>query len=140
MENQKEFNEKLDKIRNTAIIEVNHCWGLKSAGYSGVIITENREMYSYQYYHSIPKELEGKNVTFITKSKELNIDEYNKMIQFIENEIINKYFCDVSIHDAGFNVIVNYNGTRKIIKNNKGVNDNLMIYDKAKQLIDELLK
>ena len=140
MENQKEFNEKLDKIRDNAIIEVSKWWGLRTPGCSGTLITKNKEVYLYQYYHIIPKELEDKNTNFILKNKELNINEYNKVIKFIENEIVNKEFHDETIFDAGYNVTVNYNGTKKRIINNKGEGDNLKIYDKAQQLVDELLK
>lgn len=140
MEDQKEFNEKLDKIRNITIIEVNRWWGGKNSGYSGTIITENKEIYSYQYYSIIPKELEGKNVNFISKNKELNVEEYNKIKKFIENEIVDKEFYAEKIFDAGFDVIVNYKGTRKRIQNNKGVKDKLKIYDKVQILINELLE
>ncbi len=69
MNSQKEFNDKLDEIREKSIIEVSEWWGLRNAGYRGTIITEDKDIYIYQYYNNIPKELEGKNVTFISKNK-----------------------------------------------------------------------
>ena len=140
MEDKNVFDENLEEIRKISIIEVSHWWGLRHAGYSGTIITETKELYLYQYYHNIPKELESKNANFILKKKELSIDEFDKVINFIENEIVNKEFCNQRIFDAGFDVKVNYGETRKIIKNNRGTEDNWGIYDKAKHLMDELLK
>lgn len=128
-----EFNNKLKEIRENAILEEASWWGLRNAGNSGTIITKNKEVYSYQRYF-MPKEIYPENENFISKNKELDINEYNKVIEFIENEIVNKDFSDKIIFDAGFDVIINYDGIKKIVKNDKE------IYDKAMQLIDELLK
>ncbi len=128
-----EFDNKLKEIRKNAILEVASWWGLKNSGNRGTIITKNKEVYSYQHYF-IPKEINPENDNFITKSKELDSNEYNKVIKFIKDEIVNKDFQDKRIFDAGFNVIINYNGIEKTVKNDEE------IYDKAEQLIDELLK
>lgn len=128
-----EFNNKLKEIRENAILEEASWWGLRNAGNSGTIITKNKEVYSYQRYF-MPKEIYPENENFISKNKELDINEYNKVIEFIENEIVNKDFSEKIIFDAGFDVIINYDGIKKIVKNDKE------IYDKAMQLIDELLK
>lgn len=134
MQEQKEFGQKLATIRNRTAIEIKRWWGLGSIGYNGKIVTQNREIYSYQYYYTMPKELEDKNVNFISKDKDLNSEEYKKIINFIENEIANKEFHEEKILDAGFEVIVNYEEIQKDIKNN------VKIYDKTRLLIDELLK
>lgn len=136
MNNQKEYNEKLNKIRDRAILEVCSWWGLGNAGYSGAFITYNKEIYTYQYYQR-PSDI---NKNYITKRKLLNDEKYDEITKFIEEEIIGKRFNDEKILDVGFDVLVNYNGTKKIIKNNKGLDNNPMIYDKTKKLIDELLK
>ena len=81
-----------------------------------------------------------KNHILYQKNKELNVEEYNKIKKFIENEIVDKEFYAEKIFDAGFDVIVNYKGTRKRIQNNKGVKDKLKIYDKVQILINELLE
>lgn len=138
MENQKEFNEKLNEFRKNTILEVSQWWGLKNPGYTGTLITKDREIYIYQFYINIPQELEDKKVNFISKSKKLNDDEFNNVINFIKGEILNKDFKDEMIYDAGFNVSINYGGTKKTIKNNIGSENDLKIYDKAKRLIDKL--
>ena len=139
MNSKKEFIDKLDEIREKSIIEVSEWWGLQNAGYRGIIITEDKDIYEYQYYNNIPKELEGKNVNFISKNKSLNENGFSKITKFIEDEVINNEFKDEMIFDAGFDVTINYLGVRKKIKNNKGFKDDMKIYDKAKKLIDELL-
>lgn len=138
MENQKEFNEKLNEFRKNTILEVSQQWGLKNPGYTGTLITKDREKYIYQFYINIPQELEDKKVNFISKSKKLNDDEFNNVIDFIKGEILNKDFKDEMIYDAGFNVSINYSGNKKTIKNNIGSENDLKIYDKAKRLIDKL--
>lgn len=140
MNNEVEFKEKLNKISENTIIAIDTWWGHKYAGYSGIIVTNNKEIYKYQYYHVVPKELEGTNSNYIVKIKDLNDEEYKSIIMFIENEIANEQFTDQMIFDAGFDLIVNYNGINKIIKNNKGYGSNWGIYDKAEMLLKELLK
>ena len=130
METQREFNEKLSKIEENAIFIVSKWWGVHDPGYAGTIITQNKELYSYQFYH-FPQEPEKTNA--ITKIRELNVEEYNEVINFIENEIINKGISNEDLFDAGFKVTVNYNGTTKAIKN-------IDLYNKAKLLTDTLLK
>ena len=136
MNNQKEFNKKLNQTRNNAILEICSWWGLGNAGYNGAFINSDKGLYTYQYY----QKPDDKNNNYIIKRKELNAKEYNRVITFIENEILQKKFYDEKILDAGFDVLVNYNVTKKIIKNNKGLDNNPMIYDNTKKLIDELLK
>ncbi len=140
MENYEEFKEKLDKIRDIATIEVYSWWGHRNPGIAGTIITKNKEMYSYHYCKDIPEGLKVEDVHYILKNRELSSDEYNKVIKFIEDEIINKEFHDRMIRDVGYHVIVNYNGIVKKIRNNKGFDDDPKIYDKASQLINELKK
>lgn len=128
-----EFYNKLEEIRENVILEVAHWGGLKNGGHGGTIITKNKEVYSYQRYN-MPKEIYPGNDNFIRKDKELDSNEYNKVIKFIEDEIVNKDFQDKQIFDAGFDVTINYNGIEKTVKNDNE------LYDKAKQLINELLK
>lgn len=140
MNNEIEFKEELNKIRGNEIIEVNSWWGLRYPGYKGTIVTKNKEIYKYQYYHFIPDELKDKNCNYIQKIKDLTDDEYKKVIMFIEDEIEKKEFTNKIIYDAGYDVIINYNGINKRIMNNKGFEDNIELYDKAEVLMKELLK
>ena len=140
MNNEIEFKENLNKIKENTILATHKWWGLRYAGYSGIIVTNNQEIYRYQYYHKVPTELQGQNVNYIVKAKELNDEEYKTIILFIENEIENKQFTDQMIFDAGFDVIINYKETTKTIKNNTNFENNTGIYDKTENLLNEILK
>lgn len=144
MNNEKEFKEKLDKIMENSIIATKTWWGHEYPGYSGIIVTNNKEIYIYQYYFRVPKEVKENEKefwsTYILKKKDLNDEEFQKIIMFIECEIENKQFTDKMIFDAGYDLFINYNGLNMKIQNNKEHGDNLGIYDKAEMLLNELLK
>ncbi len=55
MNSQKEFNDKLNEMRKKSIIEVSQWWGLRNAGYSGTIITNDKDVYKYQYDELLSK-------------------------------------------------------------------------------------
>ena len=144
MNNEIEVQARLNSIRENAVIAINTWWGHEYPGYSGIIVTNNKEIYTYQYYFRVPKTLKETKVNFfdsyIKKNKDLNNEEYNKIIMFIENEIVNKQFTDQMMYDAGFDLLINYNGINKNVKNNKGFGNNLGIYDKAEMLLQEYIK
>ena len=144
MNNEKEFKEKLDKIMENSIIATKTWWGHEYPGYSGIIVTNNKEIYIYQYYFRVPKEVKENEKefwsTYILKKKDLNDEEFQKIIMFIESEIENKQFTDKMIFDAGYDLFINYNGLNMKIQNNKEHGDNLGIYDKSEMLLNELLK
>ena len=138
MENeQKEFNKKLDELRKNMIFELSNWWGHQFAGYGGRIVTSNKELYYYEFYH-LTLDYE-RNKGKIEKIKDLTDEEYARVINFIETEIKGKEFEDNRIFDAGYDVIVKYNGINKKIVNNIGFNDNPGLYDKADALIKELM-
>ena len=127
-----------------SIIATKTWWGHEYPGYSGIIVTNNKEIYIYQYYFRVPKEVKENEKefwsTYILKKKDLNDEEFQKIIMFIECEIENKQFTDKMIFDAGYDLFINYNGLNMKIQNNKEHGDNLGIYDKAEMLLNELLK
>ena len=127
---------KLEEIRKKSILECSNWWGHRSPGYRGTIITEDNEMYSYNYYIN---EFKDKKTNYIVKNKELNKRECKKVKKFIENEILNHKFNSHNIKDAGFTVIVNYNGEQMTIINNTGNGKKLLIYDKTEKLMENIL-
>lgn len=141
MNSEIDFKEQLNKLRESEIIEIKDWGGIgPTPGYGGTIVTNNKEIYKYQYYHRVPENFKEIETNYIRKVKDLTDDEYNKVILFIKEEIADKEFEDFMIFDAGWDVVVNYNGINKIIRNNKGFGDVKKIYDKAEMLIQELLK
>ena len=133
------MKEKLEELEKRAILKVSNWWGHTYAGYSGTVIRSDKELYTYQYYHRIPKELEGKNVNFITKKRSLNEKEFNKIIDFIEKEVLLNDYKDNMIFDAGYDVTVHYNGIDKVVRNNKGFGNDTGLYDKAQKIVDDLI-
>lgn len=139
LESFKFSKEHLGEIRKKAILECYNWWGLKYPGFSGIILTEDNEMYSYSYYERIPEELKDKNINYIVKNKELNTKDYKKVKKFIENEILTHQFDNVVMRDAGYDVILNYNGVKMTIANNKGLDNQLLIYDKTQKFMQNIL-
>lgn len=137
--NELEFKEQLTKIEEKFILKISCWWGRGYAGYKGIIVNEDKELYEYQFYHKTPSKLGELNCNFIRKIKDLTVDEYKMITNFIENEIVGKEFDNYRIFDAGYNLYINYNGTQKAIINNKGIGNDLKIYDKAEKLLKELI-
>lgn len=137
---EQDFKEIITKIRKNLLIEVKEGGGgTIGVSYRGTIITQNKEVYSYSHsFLNLTGEFQEE--WLVSKQKNLSTMQYDKVINFIETEIVNKEFLDNMIFDASFDVIVNYKNIYKQIKNNKGHGDNLGLYDKAKQLIKDLLK
>lgn len=131
--------EQLEEIRKNSILECYNWWGLKYPGFIGTIITENREMYSYSHYECIPQELKDKNTNYIVKNKILTNKDYKKVKKFIETEILNHKFDNVIMRDVGYDVIINYNGVKMSISNNKGNDNQILIYDKTQKFMQNIL-
>lgn len=131
--------EQLEEIRKKTILECYNWWGLKNPGFSGTIITENNEMYSYSFYERVPQELKDMNTNYIVKNKILNGKDYKKVKKFIETEILNHQFDNVIMKDVGYDVIINYNGVKMSISNNKGIDNQILIYDKTQKFMQNIL-
>lgn len=123
------MEEKIKELEKNAILKISHWWGLKNSGYAGTLITSDKKLYVYQYYHKIPEEL--KNGNFITMKKELTNEEFEKIINFIETDL-SKDYENKRIFDSGYNITVNYKETKKII------NNNIELYQKAEQIINKI--
>lgn len=76
----KEIITKIEEIRKKSILECYNWWKLKYSGFSVKIITENNEMYSYNFYECIPQELKDKNTNYIVKNKILTSKDYKKIL------------------------------------------------------------
>ncbi len=126
--NETVFNKKLNKIRDTALIELSS-WSGRPPNYQGKIITKNKEIYIFLYVDSY-----NFKKAYISKIKELNDDEYNKVIKFIKKERVLKENDGGTILDVGMGVTVYYKKAKKTIENNNELNY------KVDELIKSLLK
>lgn len=132
------MKEKLEKLRKNTILEVSHSWGLGyPPGTMGTLITDDKKMYVYHMYYRLPKEFQEKNIPqeSVVEQKQLNNIEYQKVIKFIEQEILNKNYEYNMIHDVTYHVRGIYNGTSYDVVNNIGANG---LQKKADKLIAEI--
>lgn len=135
------MQEKLNNLKNNSLLEVSQWWGLREAGKGGIIITQDKYLYSYTFYYRLTPFLERNNIPleYISDGKLLTNEEYKKVINFIEKEIVGKTFTSQPIFDASFNVSGNYNNHTFSIHNNVGFTNNEEgLYDKAKKLIETI--
>ena len=94
-------------------------------GYSGIIITKNDEIYRYQEYSKIPKELENKNINFFIKTGVISEYTKNKLKDFFEENIKGNPFPMQRIMDAGYNVTIYLNNII-VINNYKNIYDDIL--------------
>lgn len=122
------------------ILDINSSWGHRYSGSKGLLVTSNKEIFEYQeFYNLIPENLTEGKVNYIKKIIDLNDDEYNLICDFIKNEILSKDFKNITVFDINWNIIVDYDGVQKIIKNNKGFNNEIDIYDKTEKLLKNII-
>lgn len=134
------MQEKLKKLKNNSLLEVSHWWGLFESGHSGTIITQDKKLYTYTFYHRLTPFLEDNNIPleYISKGKQLTKIEYQQIINFIEKEIIGKKFKCMCIRDAGYSVRGTYKGKEFNISNNIDYGEEKGLYNKASELIKSL--
>ena len=95
------MQEKLNNLKNNSLLEVSQWWGLREAGKGGIIITQDKYLYSYTFYYRLTPFLEKNNIPleYISDGKLLTNEEYEKVINFIEKEIVGKTFTSQPIFD-----------------------------------------
>ena len=103
------MREKLDILRKDRFLELKSWAGLSDMpGTHGLIITNDKKIYYYQNYHHVPSSLEGKfKLEDISFGGVISVDVYNKLANYINENIIGKKFENVCVRDAGCNVIGN---------------------------------
>ena len=93
------MQELVDKLKENSILGVEVKANLSiSPGKSGTIITKDKKVYGYSLYIFMTPFMEKNNIPLenIYLIKELTSDEYDKILKFTEDEIINKeYECRI---------------------------------------------
>lgn len=135
MTEQKEFNNELNEIRKELLLELKHWWGLRYPGYTGTIITNKHKAYIYEF----SKELSGDTKKYIKLKKELTDEEFEKVCTFVKNEVMPIEVTYRRLYDAGYDVVANYDGVKKVLSNYKGTKENPLIYDRTEAFLKELL-
>lgn len=101
------MKKDLEELRKNALIDIYSWGGLgPTPGCSGTIITKDRKIYTYYNFHSLSSEFKNKGIpdSYLGYIKKLTEEEYYKIEEYIEENIINKKYESVIIRDASFHV------------------------------------
>ncbi len=134
------MKEKLKKLQENSLLEVSNWWGLRNPGTSGTIITQDKMLYHYTIYYRESSFLTDNNIPLesLSKGRKITEEEYSKVIEFIENNIVGKNIEPHRIFDAGFYVRGHFNNKPFNIVNDKGYKENPGIYDITKEFINTI--
>ena len=121
------MEEKLNEIRNNALIEIKSWNGFKIPFNESIIITNNKEVFRYYKYKRESKFLTENNIKMedLYLVKKLSDDNFKKITKYIEEKIIGKSFEFVLVRDHGSTINVNYLDSVISIKNNNEINSEL---------------
>ena len=121
------MEEKLNEIRNNALIEIKSWNGFKIPFNDSIIITNNKEVFRYYKYKRESKFLTENNIKMedLYLVKKLSDDNFKKITKYIEEKIIGKSFEFVLVRDHGSTINVNYLDSVISIKNNNEINSEL---------------
>ena len=96
---------------------------------NGLIVTQDKKMYKYEE-HFISRVTEDDYI----EEKNLNEIEFNKILDFVNSELISKDIEEplFKICDASYRVEVNYNGI------NKKIRDEIELYENVEKFLKEI--
>ena len=79
----------LNNLKNNSLLQISNWWGLRDAGKSGAIITKDKMLYKYTFYHRLSPFLEKNNIPkeYISPGIKLSNEEYQRTIKFIEKDL-----------------------------------------------------
>ena len=102
--------EKLEKLRKDTLLEMSTWAGLSlTPGTEGMLITNDKKLYLYHFYKSIHPNLEGKvEKEYLSDGILIDDETYSKIINYIEEKIIDKKHQYQMIMDLSFEIIVKY--------------------------------
>ena len=131
-----EFMSEEKKIEESLLFKIGSWWGEGAYGHRSIIITKDKELYrlfsNIEYLQSESKRIEDHK---IEKYEPLTDEEYKNLISII-NDLLNTSEEYNMIFDAGFYIIINYNGTKKSFINMIDTNK----YQRIKNSIEELFE
>ncbi len=121
------MKNELEELRKNMLIEVSSWGGLSlTPGTSGLIVTQDKKVYYYHKYFRVPEKLKDKiSLEDISEGKELQGSTYKKLINYIEEKIINVEYENKFIFDASFHIIVNYKNKKITVNNYPEINNEI---------------
>ena len=135
------MQEKLDKLKEKSILGVEVKANLSiSPGISGTIITKDKRVYVYSLYYHMTPFMEKNNIPLedITLIRKLTDEEYDKLISFIKEEIVNKEYVCRPLRDSSSSVFGSSENKLFYYPNCYDINTNENLYDKTKNIIEEV--
>lgn len=135
------MQELVDKLKENSILGVEVKANLSiSLGKSGTIITKDKKVYGYSLYVFMTPFMEKNNIPLenIYLIKELTDGEYNKVLKFTEDEIINKEYECRPQRDSSSIVFGSSKSKLFYYPNCYDINTNENLYDKTRKLIEEI--
>ena len=135
------MQELVDKLKENSILGIEVKANLSiSPGKSGTIITKDKKVYGYSLYIFMTSFMKKNNIPLenIYLIKELTSEEYNKILKFIQEEIISKeYECRIQ-RDSSSIVFGKVESKLFYYPNCYDINTNENLYDKTIKLIEEV--
>ncbi len=135
------MQELINKLKENSILGVEVKANLSiTPGRSGTIITKDKKVYGYSLYSFKTPFMEKNNIPLenIYLIKELTSDEYDNILKFIQEEIINKEYDCIPTRD-GYSAIFGKLESRIFYYPNcYDINTKESLYDKTIKLIEEI--
>ena len=135
------MQELVDKLKENSILGVEVKANLSiSPGKSGTIITKDKKVYGYSLYVFMTQFMEKNNIPLenIYLIKELTDEEYDKILKFTQEEIINKEYKCIPTRDDYSAVFGKLESKIFYYPNCYDINTNENLYDKTRKLIEEV--
>ncbi len=131
----------VDKLKENSILGVEVKANLSiSPGRSGTIITKDKKVYGYSLYVFMTPFIKKNNIPLenIYLIKELTDEEYDKILKFIDEEIVNKKYEWKPQRDSSSTVFGRSKSKIFYYPNCYDINTNENLYDKTKKLLEEV--
>lgn len=136
-EELKILKEKVEKLEENSILSVSNWWGLYNPGRAGTVITKDKKIYFYTFYSRSTPFLEENHLPLesISDGYALSDLDYDKIIQFIKQEIKNKSYEFRPVRDSGNRVFGFYKDEYFQYANCYDSNTGESLYHKVQELI-----
>lgn len=134
----KNFREKIEKLEENSILGVSNWSGLYNPGRAGTVITKDKKIYFYTFYSRSTPFLEENHIPLESMSDGYTLSDldYDKIMQFIEQEIKNKSYESRPVCDSGNRVFGFYKDEYFQYANSYDSNTSESLYYKVRKLIE----
>lgn len=114
--------KELENIKENCLMEITVSSGFRGISTTTTIITKEKEVYEYI---NISKQ----NIESLNKCLSLTDNQFNQIIDIIENEILTNKYAPQKIMDISYLIKGNYNNKKYVVMNN------MDLYNKLNDII-----